>query len=70
MPVSRERPHHQVGRIRVCGTVLDMSTTSNPYHGFRFPTEIINQAIWLYHCFSMILREVELILAARGIVVS
>lgn len=47
-----------------------MSTPSNPYRGFRFPAEIINQAVWLYHCFSLSLREVELILAARGIVVS
>jgi putative transposase len=47
-----------------------MSTTSNPYRGFRFPAEIINQAVWLYHCFSQSLREVELIPAARGIVVS
>jgi putative transposase len=54
----------------VCGTVLDMSTTSNPYRGYRFPAEIINQAVWLYHCFSLSLREVELILAARGIMVS
>ena len=36
----------------------------------RFPAKIINQAVWLYHCFSLSLREVELILAARGIVVS
>jgi putative transposase len=47
-----------------------MSTTSNPYRGFRFPAEIINQAVWLYHCFSLSLRDIELILAARGIVVS
>lgn len=47
-----------------------MSTTSNPYRGFRFPAEIINQAFWLYHCFSLSLREVELILVARGIMVS
>ncbi len=47
-----------------------MSTTSNPYRGFRFPAEIINQAVWLYHFFSLSLRDVELILAARGIVVS
>jgi putative transposase len=46
-----------------------MSTTSNRYRGFRFPAEIINQAIWLYHCFGLSLREVELILAARGVVV-
>jgi hypothetical protein len=43
-----------------------MSTTSNPYRGSRFPADIINQAVWLYHCFSLSLREVELILAARG----
>jgi putative transposase len=47
-----------------------MSTTSNPYRGFRFPAEIISQAVWLYHCISLSLREVELILAARGVVVS
>ena len=47
-----------------------MSTTPNPYRGFRFPAEVINQAVWLYHCFSLSLREVELILATRGIVVS
>ena len=47
-----------------------MSTTPNPYRGFRFPAEIISQAVWLYHCFSLSLREVELILAARGIEVS
>jgi putative transposase len=28
-----------------------MSTTFNPYCGFRYPAEIINQAVWLYHCF-------------------
>jgi putative transposase len=47
-----------------------MSTPSDPYRGFRYPAEIINQAVWLYHCFSLSLRDVELILAARGIVVS
>jgi putative transposase len=37
---------------------------------WRFPVEIINQAVWLCHCFSLSLREVELILAARGVVVT
>jgi putative transposase len=46
------------------------SSTSNPYRGFRFPAEIIEHAVWLYHCFSLSLRDVELILAARGIEVS
>ena len=48
-----------------------MTTASNdPYRGFRFPAEIIQHAVWLYHCFSLSLRDVELILAERGIVVS
>ena len=45
-------------------------TTPVPYHGFRFPAEIIAHAVWLYHCFSLSLRDVETILAQRGIVVS
>ena len=60
----------KLARSGACGTVMGMSTTSNPYRGFRFPAEITNQAIWLYHCFSLSLRDVELILAARGVVVS
>ena len=40
-----------------------MKTKPSAYHGFRFPAAIISHAVWLYHCFSMSLREVELILA-------
>jgi putative transposase len=47
-----------------------MKIEPNAYHGFRFPAEIIIHAVWLYHCFSLSLREVETILAQRGIVVS
>jgi putative transposase len=47
-----------------------MTTSSGPYRGFRFPADIIEHAVWLYHCFSLSLREVELILAERGVVVS
>jgi len=47
-----------------------MPISPNPYRGFRFPPEVIRHAVWLYHCFSLSLRDVELILAARGIVVS
>ena len=47
-----------------------MNLPLNPYRGFRFPREIIQNAVWLYHCFSLSLRDVELILAERGIVVS
>ena len=31
---------------------------------------MIEQAVWLYHCFSLSLRDVETILAARGVLVS
>jgi putative transposase len=45
-----------------------VSTSRNSYRGFRFPAEIIEQAVRLYHCFTLSLRVVELILAARGVV--
>jgi transposase-like protein len=52
------------------GKLLTMTMSPNPHRGFRFPPEIIQQPVSFYHCFSLSLREVELILAARGIVVS
>ena len=47
-----------------------MTPSPNPCRGFRFPAEVIQHAVWLYHCFSLSLRDVETILAARGVVVS
>jgi putative transposase len=47
-----------------------MTTSPRSYRGFRFPAEVIEHAAWLYHCFGLSLRDVELILAARGVVVS
>ena len=52
------------------GSLLGMTMSENPYRGFRFPPEIIQHAVRLYHCFSLSLRKVELILAVHGIVVS
>src|SRR4051794_25772498 len=49
---------------------MNVTSSPNPYRGFRFPAEIIEHAVWLYHCFSLSLRDVETILAARGVVVS
>ncbi len=37
------------------------------YPGHRFPAEIISHAIWLYHVFSLSLRDVELILAEGAV---
>jgi putative transposase len=44
-----------------------MSPDLATYPGYRFPAEIISHAVWLYHVFSLSLRDVELILAERGI---
>jgi putative transposase len=42
----------------------------SPYAGHRFPAEILSHAVWLYHVFGLSFREVELILAERGITVT
>ncbi|EFH86170.1 IS6 family transposase [Ktedonobacter racemifer] len=44
--------------------------TSPDYKGDRFPSEIISHAVWLYFRFSLSFRDVEELLAQRGIVVS
>ena len=43
---------------------------SNPYHGYRFPADIIAHALWLYHRFTLSYRDIEDLLAERGILVS
>ena len=40
------------------------------YSGYRFPREIIHQAVWLYYRFTLSLRDVEDLLAERGVFVS
>ena len=47
-----------------------MSHRPDTPHGHRFPREIISHAVWLYHVFSLSLRDVELLLAERGVIVS
>src|SRR5580700_11062929 len=44
--------------------------TKISYNGYRFPPEIIQKAIWLYIRFSLSFRDVENLLAERGIAVS
>jgi|TARA_R100000322_G_scaffold156838_1_gene116502 putative transposase len=43
---------------------------SGAFSGHRFQPEIIAYAAWTYHRFPMSLRDVEDLLAARGVVVS
>ena len=40
------------------------------YGGYRFPPEIISHAVWLYHRFGVSFRDVEDLLAQRGLTVS
>lgn len=40
------------------------------YFRHRFPSSIISHAIWLYHRFSLSFRDIEEMLAARGVLVS
>jgi transposase-like protein len=44
--------------------------TEISYAGYRFPPEIIHQSIWLYLRFTLSFRDVEDLLAERGITVS
>ena len=46
------------------------SNRSSRYSGYRFPPEIISYAIWAYHRFCLSFRDVEDLLAERGILVS
>jgi putative transposase len=49
---------------------MKTNTSAPNYKGFRFPPEIISHAVWLYFRFSLSYRDVEELLAQRGIVVT
>src|SRR3954454_3736916 len=40
------------------------------YKGHRYPTEIIEECVWLYFTFAISYREVEIMMARRGVEVS
>ncbi len=43
---------------------------ASPYRGYRFPPEIIAHAVWLYFRFHLSFRDVQDLLAERGVIVS
>ena len=47
-----------------------MTSSAPRYHGYRFPPDIISHAVWLYHRFALSFRDVEDLLAERGITVT
>ena len=44
--------------------------SDNLYRGHRFPREIISECVWLYFRFGVSFRDVEEMMAARGVLVS
>ena len=59
--------------VRTCGSAggsIAKGMKKISYRGYRFPPEIIHQAIWLYLRFTLSLRDVEDLSAERGIIVS
>ncbi len=47
-----------------------MSRSSSPYRRHRFPGEIISYCVWLYYRFSLSYRDIEDLMAQRGVRVS
>ena len=47
-----------------------MRTHISPYHRHRFPAEIISHSVWLYFRFALSFRDVEEMLAMRGVVLT
>jgi putative transposase len=49
---------------------LSVSTTAALYRRHRFPGEIISYAVWLYYRFTLSYRDIEVLLAERGVQVT
>ena len=45
-------------------------TPNHLYFRHRFPVEVISYAVWLYYRFSLSSRDVEELMAQRGVVVT
>ena len=64
--IVKLRPYHREWQK---GGMNDTRSTLR-YPGFRFPAEIIGHAVWLYHRFTLSFRDIEDLLAERGIIVT
>jgi putative transposase len=52
------------------GDNFRMNRSTDVYKRYRFPSEIIQYAVWVYHRFNLNHRDIEDLLAERGISVS
>ena len=66
------RLNYREGIVKLsCGWQSRPMTSQPPsYRGYRFPTEIISRAVWLYYRFGLSVRDVADLLAERGITVT
>jgi putative transposase len=54
-----------------CALAVSVSPVRDPlYRGYRFPAEIISYAVWLYFRFHLSHRDIDDLLAERGVRVS
>jgi putative transposase len=49
---------------------MNTPPTSNPYKRHRFPVEIISHCVWLYFRFCLSYRDVEELMAERGVMLT
>ena len=49
---------------------MKMNTAAPSYKHHRYPAEIIAHTVWLYFRFSLSFRDVEDLMAARGVMLS
>ena len=47
-----------------------MDTPESSYRGYRFPPDVISYCVWLYFRFSVSYRDVEELMAERGVTVT
>jgi hypothetical protein len=64
------RPRNTAPTRRVWDTIRSAGNLMLPIVACAFQPRSSRTLFWLYDCFSLSLREVELILAARGVMVS
>ncbi|GHO89465.1 hypothetical protein KSZ_74710 [Dictyobacter formicarum] len=49
---------------------MKKNSSASPYKGYRFPPTVISHCVWLYFRFSLSFRDVEELMAERGVVLT
>jgi putative transposase len=49
---------------------MNILALANPYKRHRFPAEIMSHCVWLYFRFCLSYRDVEELMAARGVILT